>query len=134
MCQSGAYKMTIEVGKGGGIFRAESFIHNENIASGQTGNLITIGTAGKVTIITYLAATSNQPGVGVTVDGDDVSLVGGLGGETSGVGWRVTSYGGQTSISRWYLAYITGEFITITKDAGNTTQDITLSYVTGEVK
>lgn len=126
--------------KSGGVFQAEAFVHSQTIASGQTGDLITIGTAGKRTRLTYLLADTGvepQTGISVTVDGSIVIPIGDLDEEnptstsSGNIGiYQGRSAGGADSISG-VLQVIEGEFITITKDTGNTTYAILYSYLTG---
>ena len=120
----------------GGTFRTEAFIHDIDIASGQTGDLITIGTAGKVSTITYLqTVNTSQAGIGIVVDGVPLAILGSLSGVTTAAdNWLVSERASNVNESRAVVPSITGEFITITKDAGNTTQGLNLSYVTGVLK
>lgn len=120
---------------GGGVFRTESFIHDQTIASGQTGDLITIGTAGKLTTITYLVANATQVGIDIEVDGVALGLVGALGDFSPLAGeWFISENMDGALHAEAKLPNVTGEFITITKTAGNTVTGLNLSYVTGVVK
>ena len=130
-----------KIAGGGGYFKIESFVHSQEIAIGQTGDLVTIGTAGKVTRLTYFTCKSGatQSGITVSRDGFDVMT-----GEledyaASQIPGRIGVYSGSSGLSAIYttsrtgiLDYIEGEFITLSKDAGNTAKELIYSYVTGE--
>ena len=130
-----------KIAGGGGYFKIESFVHSQTIATGQTGDLVTIGTAGKVTRLTYFTCRGTSPQSGITVSRDGFDVMTGeledyQASQTSG---RIGVYSGSSGSSSIYttsrtgiLDYIEGEFITLSKDAGNTGQILIYSYVTGE--
>lgn len=133
-------KLSTIAGGGGGIFRAEAFVHDQTIASGQTGTLVVIGTAGKITHLTTLATTSvsAQSGISIDVDGDVI-----IGPETlsdvtpsNDTGFYVSNNfsAGSVKIGNAAMTSVFGEFITITKDGGNTTEELGYSFVTGSIK
>lgn len=133
--------MTIEVGGGGGgIFRTETFVFNQSIASGQTGDLVIIGMAGKLTKLTSIStdSSSRQSGMSIVVDG--VTLVGpdNLSGTPPGLDsdWFISqgSFNGDINRTGAAMGDVIGEFITIRKNAGNTTQIIKYAYQTGVIK
>jgi hypothetical protein len=132
--------MALEIKTGGGVFRTESFIQNTIITSGQTGSLLTIGTAGKITELTYLgtAVNTEQTGISVEVDSLEVIPATTLADTTPVDPNSLTIAQGFTSANMagapGMPKAIIGEFITIIKDAGNTAIDISVSYVTGVVK
>ena len=127
------------------VFRTETAVINQTIASGQTGDLVTIGASGKTTKLTMLSTNTvtSQAGIGIDVDGvelisdtlSDYTIVAGSGfyvGAVSGA----TGAGGVLDIrpTSGEVPDIYGEFITIKKDAGNTAQELLYSYVTGVIK
>lgn len=127
---------------GGGILRTETFVHSQTIASGQTGDLVVIGTAGKITelLALYTDTATNQSGISVDVDGtiligpdilSDISPF-----PASGFYVSKTAIANITDIRSGLGAMynVIGEFITIRKNAGNTTQDLRYSYATVVIK
>ena len=130
-----------KIAGGGGYFKIESFVHSQEIAIGQTGDLVTIGTAGKVTRLTYFTCSGVNSQSGITVSRDGfVVMTGELEDHiaTSTLG-RIGVYSGSSGASNIYtvartgvLDYIEGEFITLSKDAGITATALLYSYVTGE--
>jgi len=123
---------------GGGIFHAESFVYNQTIPIGQSGNLVTIGTAGKVTKLVWLVSTTTSPEFDMSVISDGNTVVSGtLADSNPNAGtFFVSSLYGNSNVlpSAGGLAEITGEFITIKKNTGSTVQPLGYSYVTGSVK
>lgn len=129
------------VSGGGGLFHAEKFVWSQIISSGQTGDLVTIGEAGKIVKLTYLTTNtvSSQPGMGIEVDGNVVVLAQTLVDHTPSTDSGAFSvFKGCPSNDAYAvvgsLDEVVGEFITITKSAGNTTESIIYSYVIGTVK
>lgn len=131
--------MTIEVGGEGGIFSAEVFVSNQTIASGQTGALVVIGTAGKITKLTFLTTSTaaEQPDMTVSADGFDIvsarelSSITGPADDEFYIG---EAFGASLQQAQTNLYDVIGEFITISKGAGNTTESLKYSYVTGGIK
>jgi len=127
-----------KIAGGGGYFKIESFVHSQDIAFGQTGDLVTIGTAGKVTRLTYFTCKSGATQTGITVSRDGFDVMTGELEDYSPTAesGRIGVYSGLasdfTKSRTGILDYIEGEFITISKDAGNTAQILIYSYVTGE--
>jgi hypothetical protein len=123
---------------GGSLFYPESFIYNQQIASGQTGTLVTIGTAGKITELTYLAtaSTTNQTGISVDIDGSNVIPTGILADNSPNTAghFGIFSTASNSLGSIGVPTTIRGEFISIIKDPGNTLQGLVYSYVTGIIK
>lgn len=129
-----------QVAGGGGVFRTESFSFGNVIASGVTGDLVTIGTSGKVSKLTHLTTNTGtlQAGIGITVDGVVIAGLTDLSDESpinnsaffvSDAFASATATDGVGKVSN-----IVGEFIVITKTAGNTIQDIIWSAETGSIK
>lgn len=125
----------------GGVFHTEAFVFNQIINSGQTGDLVVIGTVGKITQLTHLLTTAVGTQAGISVDVDGVLIVNPTtlsGTGINGVLFCVLSESGATSsqaqVSRSFMKVIQGEIITIKKNAGNTTQSIHFSYITGVIK
>ena len=138
---TGDYRMTIKLsskGSGGLFYITEPFQYNQQIASGQTGTLITIGTAGKVTELTYLATVSTTPqaGISIEVDGNTIIPTGSLAesNPNTAANFGIFKQSANTSGSIGIPTTIRGEFISVIKDAGNTTHGLVYSYVTGEVR
>jgi hypothetical protein len=121
----------------GNLFQAETAVINQTITSGQTGELVVIGTAGKITKLTLLTCASSisQAGISVVVDANTV-ISGTLSDSTpeASAGFYVADGLGTSNItqSAGGLVDVIGEFITIQKDTGNTTEDILYSYITGD--
>lgn len=125
---------------GGGIFCAETVV-TQTIAAGVTGDLVTIGAAGKITRLTglYVDNTSaSQPGISVDVDGAEVYSPQDLSDATpaGGSGFFVSEMYGHNNLTLHDISskFLCGEFITVKKDAGNTTQPIKYIYETGILK
>lgn len=117
---------------GGGYFKLTAPpVTGQSIASGQTGDLVTIGTAGKITRITYLAGLQVVPDISITRDGvlvlDAESIA------RSDFTGQTGVYIGLNIGSPSRLREIYGEFLTISKGDGNTVDDIIYSYETGEI-
>ncbi len=127
---------------GGGIFRAESFVFDQAIASGQTGDLVTIGTTGKISKLTYLSNSvssgAGQSGISIVVDGVSViteQVLSDLDAATSSEFVIMNgNASGNANGSIGNILDIVGEFIVINKNAGNTTFELKYSYVTGVIK
>lgn len=135
-----ADKLLSTIAGGGGIFRAETFVHDQTIATGQTGDLVTIGTAGKTTKLTLLSTSTVSAQSGISIDADGVIIVGPetLSDSTPniGSGFFVSEAFGvaNTAQGAAKLIEVIGEFITFKKDAGNTTEELIYSYVIGVIK
>lgn len=124
---------------GGGIFRAETFVFNQTIASGQTGDLLIIGTAGKVARLTKLlgATASLEPGISIDVDGATLVGPGNLADITpSATEFFVAPAVGDVTLGLGggNIMDVFAEFITIKKNAGNTANAISVSYEIGSIK
>ena len=124
-------------GGGGGVYKVEAWVTNQTIGSGVTGDLVTIGTAGKITVLTHLTTntTGAQGGMGLRIDGvvikEDEFLCDETPSNSSHWGIYKGSPSTDLSIGASSLESICGEFITITKTAGNTTNALLYSYTTG---
>ena len=129
-----------QVAGGGGVFRTESFSFGNVIASGVTGDLVTIGTSGKVSKLTHLTTNTGtlQTGIGITVDGVVITVLTDLNNQTptnNGSFFVSDTFGSATATDGvGKLSNIVGEFIVITKTAGNTIQDLIWSAETGSIK
>jgi hypothetical protein len=124
-------------GGGGGVYKVEAWVTNQTMSAGVTGDLVTIGTAGKLTVLTYLTTStpSTQEGMGLRIDGvvikEDELLCSRTPISASQWGIYRGSPSANTSGGASSLESISGEFITITKTAGNTINEILYSYTTG---
>ncbi len=129
-----------QVAGGGGVFRTEAFVFGQVISSGVTGDLVTIGTSGKVTKLTHLTTDTGviQTGIGITVDGVAITGLADLSDESpiNNSAFFVSDNLGTATVTQGVgkVSDIVGEFIIITKTAGNTIQDIIYSYETGAIK
>ena len=128
-----------DVKGGGGVYVPEVWVTNQTIGSGVTGDLVTIGTAGKITVLTYLTTDSSaQAGMGLRIDGVVVKENETLVGTTPAISsyWGIYTGGTAANVSAYVgrLTSVSGEFITITKTAGNTTQNLLYSYTTGSTR
>lgn len=129
-----------QVAGGGGVFRTESFSFGNVISSGVTGDLVTIGTSGKVSKLTHLTTDTGtlQGGIGITVDGVAITGLTDLSDESpiNNGAFFVSENLGTATVTQGVgkVSNIVGEFIIITKTAGNTTQDIIWSAETGSIK
>ncbi len=125
---------------GGGVFRTEIFVFNQAIASGQTGDLVTIGTAGKVTRLTMLITNGAATQTGISIDSDGATIVG-----PSPLSEQATPSGGSFFVAPAVgvsasvidaggsILDVFGEFITIKKDGGNTSNELRYSYEIGSI-
>ena len=120
---------------GGGMFIPEIFVYGKEIPLGQVGDLITIGTKGKITQLTYLLGSVQEKGFTVDIDGNKVIDNKPL----SGDGFRDASgfgvYKGAPSnlgaiVNIGGLEYLSGEIITISTTI-KTTAVVRYSYATG---
>lgn len=135
--------MTIKLGLkgGGGIFRAETFVHSQTIASGQTGDLVTIGTTGKITKLTFFVTNDNaipQPDITITSDGQNIISGEGISDYTPALNTGVFIAMSSTNSTdvraeAANLSDVVGEFITISKGVGNTIEPLLYSYETGVI-
>lgn len=125
------------VGSGGG-FRSEAIV-SETIASGQTGELISLPAVdGKFyKIFLLVAASGNQGGITLTCDGEDLFSEKSLTYSTS-----ISTSATHTAIVRAFSSSNAGlvrnlyqevlcESFSLHKNTGNTLQDIYLSYEIG---
>ena len=126
-------------GGSGGVFSAEVFVSDQTIASGQTGDLVTIGTSGKLTKLTFLATSvaGNQPDITVTSDGFDIvsaRILSPITTPSDDEFYISEGYGAAMQGSQGNLTDVYGEFITISKGAGNTVTALKYAYITGAIK
>tara|TARA_R110000851_G_scaffold231909_3_gene384637 strand:- start:835 stop:1242 length:408 start_codon:yes stop_codon:yes gene_type:complete len=125
-----------DVKGGGGVYVPEVWVTNQTLAAGVTGDILTIGTAGKITVLEYLTTdSSSQSGMGLVVDGNVVKENEILGGTTpsSSSHWGIYTGGSSTNVSTYVgrRTSVSGEFITLTKTGAITTQALLYSYTTG---
>lgn len=125
--------LTSLVGGGGG-FRPDTVSAIVEIASGVTGVLATITPpSGKKAAITFLAASANQTGISVEINSVTVVSTNALAASTGAGGPGQFTIGqGSSSIFPYLLAGAVDQSITITKDAGNTTNSIRYAYAYGD--
>ena len=130
-------------GGGGGVFQPESRV-DTTIATGQTGDLITItAPTGKTIKVTYLfssSTTTRQAGISLIVNGntliDQQSLAASVDQSVTGsfyIGMMASS--NPTTIAGYYRipeVYCTS--FVVNKNAGNTARSIYIVYEIGEVK
>ena len=134
---NGLFANPFDTGGSGGMFKAESYLFNQKIVAGQTGILVTLGTAGKITKLTHLVADLlAQSGISIEVDGVEVLPPQTLSDNTplESSGFLVASFYANTSVARTanVIEEIWGEFIVIKKDEGNIGSILTYSTQTGE--
>ena len=125
----------------GGVFQAEMFLPMQVIpATSPIGDLVTIGTAGKLTKLTYLAANTtiqSQGGITVTADGFAVISNSNIGGYESVNSNHFTIRQGSSPdsdsrLSGGGMSEVVGEFITISTSV-ETFYSLLYSYQTGGI-
>ena len=130
------------VGGGGSGFQSEG-ITFQNITSGQTGELISIPeVSGKVYRIFLLATStpSAQPGISLITNGNTIEsekiLIDSSPSSTGTSSFGISRIINSTTVTlgRGFYNVVECSSFSIEKNAGNTTEDIDLSYETGEYK
>lgn len=120
---------------GGGVQQITAFEFNQTIASGVTGDILTLNAPAEMLIkLTALSCTasSNQGGISIINDGYTVIDQKVLSDETPATqtAFYISSGVGLNSVnsSNGSISDIIGASIVINKNAGNTTQNIIYSY------
>jgi hypothetical protein len=126
---------------GGGAWRIESLV-TTSIAAGVTGTILDItAPAGKLIRLTVLVCSSTSSQAGISLFVDAINVAGPstrtLADSTPTSGFAVQANGSSfsnASLSGAILNTVIGENIQVTKNAGNTTEIITVAYEIGEYK
>lgn len=132
--------MTIELaGSSGGLFRSEG-ITTATISSGVTGILLDVPEQpGKVFRLFRLSCSSTSPQVGISLITDQGTLedeqqLSDNNPVSTAVGEFAVSRGQDGALALGVYNIIDCKSFQITKNAGNTTQDIIYAYETGVVE